>query len=89
VTLAEAALGSKVDVPTPHGTITMTIPAGTSSGKRIRAKGYGVRLKDGSRGDLYAEILIVIPAALDEASADLVRKLDTQQQQSPRGELKW
>ena len=38
VTLAEAALGSKIDVPTPHGTVTLTIPAGTSSGKRLRVR---------------------------------------------------
>jgi curved DNA-binding protein len=56
---------------TPHGTITMTVPAGTSSGKRIRAKGYGVRTKDGTRGDLYAEIPIAIPKSIDEASAEL------------------
>jgi len=89
VTIGEAALGSKVDVPTPHGTITMTVPAGTSSGKRIRAKGYGVRTKDGTRGDLYAEILIAIPKSLDEASAELIRKFESRQKESPREELKW
>ncbi len=89
VTIGEAALGSKVDVPTPHGTITMTIPAGTSSGKRIRAKGYGARTKDGTRGDLYAEILIAIPKSIDEASAELIRKFEARQEQSPREELKW
>lgn len=89
VTLAEAALGSKVDVPTPHGTITMTVPAGTSSGKRIRAKGYGVRPKEGERGDLYAEILIAIPKTIDEPSAELIRKLEVRLKQSPREELKW
>ncbi|MCE9527182.1 MAG: J domain-containing protein [Planctomycetales bacterium] len=89
VTIGEAALGAKVDVPTPHGTITMTIPAGTSSGKRIRAKGYGVRTKDGTRGDLYAEILITLPKSIDEASAELIRKFEAKQQESPREELKW
>jgi curved DNA-binding protein len=89
VTVGEAALGAKVDVPTPHGTITMTVPPGTSSGKRIRAKGYGVRTKDGTRGDLYAEILIAIPKSLDEASAELIRKFESRQKESPREELKW
>ncbi len=89
VTIGEAALGAKVDVPTPHGTITMTIPAGTSSGKRIRAKGYGVRTKDGTRGDLYAEILIAIPKSIDEASAELIRKFEAKQTEMPREELKW
>src|SRR5262245_45486048 len=43
VTLAEAAMGATVDVPTPHGTISLKIPPNTSSGKRLRAKGQGVQ----------------------------------------------
>jgi DnaJ-class molecular chaperone len=89
VTLAEAALGGKVDVPTPHGTITMTIPPGTSSGRKIRAKGYGIRTKEGDRGDLYAEILIAVPQHVDETSADLIRKLEARLKQNPREELSW
>lgn len=89
VTLAEAALGAKVDVPTPHGTITMTIPPGTSSGRKIRAKGYGIRAKEGERGDLYAEILIAVPKQVDDASADLIRKLEARLKQFPREELSW
>ncbi|HZL87562.1 MAG TPA: J domain-containing protein [Pirellulaceae bacterium] len=89
VTLAEAALGGKVDVPTPHGTITMTLPPGTSSGKKIRAKDYGIRTKDGDRGDLYAEILIAAPQSIDETSADLIRKLDSRLKQNPREDLSW
>ena len=42
VTLAEAALGAKVDVPTPYGEISLKVPPGTSSGTRLRAKGQGV-----------------------------------------------
>ena len=89
VSLAEAALGGKVDVPTPHGTITMTIPPGTSSGKKIRAKGYGIRRREGDHGDLYAEILITVPKHLDETSADLIRKLEARLKQNPREELSW
>ena len=89
VTFAEAALGGKVDVPTPHGTITMTIPAGTTSGKKIRAKGYGIRTREGDRGDLYAEILISAPQHVDEASADLIGKLDARLKQNPREDLSW
>ena len=90
VTLAEAALGAKVDVPTPHGTITLKVPGGTSSGTRLRAKGQGIRTADGRTGDLYAEILIVIPKAAEENGADLVRQLDERWKQSnPRSELEW
>jgi DnaJ-class molecular chaperone len=90
VTLAEAALGGKVDVPTPHGTITLKVPAGTSSGTRIKAKGQGVTGSAGERGDLYAEIQIVIPKHLDDKSAELIRDLDARiKQPDVRSELTW
>ena len=71
VTVAEAALGGKVDVPTPHGTISLKVPPGTSSGTRLRAKGQGVKTSDGRIGDLYAEIAIAIPKQIDDESASL------------------
>jgi DnaJ-class molecular chaperone len=89
VTLAEAALGAKVDVPTPQGEISLKIPAGSSSGKRLRLKGMGVPAADGSRGDLYAEIQIVIPDSLDEESLELVRRFDKRRVLQPRADLKW
>ena len=90
VTLAEAALGGKVDVPTPHGTITLKVPPGTSSGTRLRAKGQGIKKADGSAGDLYAEILIAIPKTLDNESQELIRQLGCQvEPQDPRADLTW
>jgi DnaJ-class molecular chaperone len=89
VTLAEAALGGKVDVPTPHGTITLKVPPGTSSGTRLRAKGQGIHKPDGRIGDLYAEILIAIPRQIDDASADLIRQLDGRLALDPRNDLTW
>jgi DnaJ-class molecular chaperone len=90
VTVAEAALGAKVDVPTPHGTIALKVPPGTSSGTRLRAKGQGIKTSDGRTGDLYAEISIVVPKQIDDKSAELVRQLDAQwKQRNPRAELQW
>lgn len=90
VTIAEAALGAKVDVPSPHGTITLKVPPGTSSGMRVRARGQGIRTAAGQTGDLYAEIAIVIPKQIDDESADLIRKLETRLNQSNlRSELTW
>lgn len=93
VTLAEAALGAKVDVPTPRGTISLRVPAGTSSGKKLRVKGHGVAPKSGAPGDLYAEIQIVLPAPLDDECAQMIRKLDEHaaraHPQQPRRDLKW
>ncbi len=89
VTLAEAALGAKIDVPTPQGEISLRIPAGTSSGKRLRLKGMGAPIAGGGHGDLYAEILIVIPKKLDEESLELVRRFDQRHDLQPRADLKW
>ena len=89
VTLAEAALGAKVDVPTPHGVVVVTIPAGASSGKRIRLRGQGVHKPDGEQGDLYAEVQITLPRSLDEKSQELIRELQARLDQNPRAELHW
>jgi len=89
VTLAEAAFGTKVDVPSPKGTITVTIPSGTSSGKRLRVKGYGVTTAKGAQGDLYAEIQIELPEHLDEESQNLIREFDQQTDLDPRSGLTW
>lgn len=89
VTLGEAALGAKVDVPTPWGTIAVKVPAGASSGKRLRIREHGVRREGKPSGDLYVELLIVLPSHLDDASLELVRKLAERNPQTPRGDLSW
>ena len=89
VTLAEAAAGAKIDVPSPRGTITMTVPPGTSSGKRLRAKGQGVQPKDGTAGDLLAELQIVLPDKLEQEDLDLIQQLDGRHTMQPRSNLKW
>jgi curved DNA-binding protein len=63
VTLSEALEGAKVDVPTPWGTISLRIPPRTSGGRKLRAGGMGVRHANGARGDLIAEVQIVLPQA--------------------------
>ncbi len=89
VTLAEAALGAKVDVPTPHGVIAVKVPKGTSSGKRLRIKGQGIENKKGEKGDLYVEILIALPEQIDDESAELIRRLAELQSFNPRSDLRW
>ena len=89
VTLVEAAAGAKIDVPTPHGTVAIRVPPQTSSGTRLRIKGQGVRPAKGPAGDLYAEVQIVLPKELDEASLEAIRQLDERYPLAPRNELKW
>ncbi len=88
VTVKEAALGAKIDVPTPKGTITMTLPPATSSGKRLRAKGQGIATAGGSAGDLTAVIQIVLPEAISKADQEQIQSLKIGPK-SPRAELRW
>jgi len=61
VTMTEAALGAKVEVPTVEGPVTVTVPPGTSSGARLRLRGRGVKNADGSLGDQFCRVEIVTP----------------------------
>ncbi len=87
VTLGEAALGAKIDVPTPSGTVTLSIPSGTSSGKRLRLKGQGVKPASGNAGDLIVEIQIRLPATIDESSMKLIADFEAANPLSVRDEL--
>jgi len=89
VTLAEAAAGGKVDVPTPKGTITLTIPPGTSSGKKLRVKGHGVAPANDTPGDLYAEIEIVLPPDMNQEDRQQLKSISDKYSQHPRAELRW
>ena len=61
VSIAEAVLGAKVEVPTVEGPVTLTVPPGTSSGARLRLRGRGIKHPDGSRGDQIVRVEIVAP----------------------------
>jgi DnaJ-class molecular chaperone len=89
VTLSEAAAGAKIDLPTPHGTIALKIPAGTSSGKRLRVKGHGVRPKSGEPGDLFAVVEIVLPSNLSADDQAWLAQLAERYPQTPRADLVW
>jgi curved DNA-binding protein len=88
VTLGEAVAGASVDVPTPSGTVALHIPPGTSSGKRLRVKGHGVPAK-GAEGDLFAEVLIVLPANMIDADREAIRAIDAKSPSDPRQNLRW
>ncbi len=66
VTIDEAVLGAKVEVPTVSGRVQLTIPKGTSSGKTFRLKGKGVKGKGGPTGDELVTIRIVMPDTIDD-----------------------
>lgn len=76
ISFSEAALGAKVDVPTPEGKATLKVPPGVQAGTKLRLKGHGMPIpKSDQRGDLYAEIVVVTPHIQDERSKELLREL--------------
>jgi curved DNA-binding protein len=72
---AEAALGASVDIDTPGGTATVTVPAGTSSHRRLRLKGRGLPNTRGRPGDLYAEAQIKVPTSPSAEERELFEQL--------------
>ncbi len=88
VALGEAVAGASVDVPTPSGAVALHIPPGTSSGRRLRIKGHGVPGKDGP-GDLFAEVLIVLPANMTDGDRETIRAIDARTPSNPRQNLRW
>ena len=75
VSLREAALGAKVDVPTPHGVVSIKIPSGATTGTKLRVKGYGV--KDGKQpdGDFYAVCEISLPKEWNAEDLERVKNM--------------
>ena len=84
ITLAEAALGAKVDVPTPSAEVSLSIPAGSSSGRRLRLKGQGVRQPDGTAGDLMVVLQIELPKSIDDESKTLIEQFTERNPMSVR-----
>jgi len=89
ITFAEAVNGARIDVPTPHGEITLSIPPGTSSGKRLRVRGQGIQRPDVRYGDLFVEVQIVVPESLDPRSQQLLDELEQLIPLRPREQLRW
>ncbi|MEU8983028.1 DnaJ C-terminal domain-containing protein [Streptomyces sp. NPDC048309] len=75
VTPWEAALGATVPVPTPGGTAKVTVPAGSSSGRRLRLRGEGMPNPRGQDGDLYAEVRIMVPPEPTARERELFEEL--------------
>lgn len=81
----EGALGASVQVPTPAGVLELKVPAGSSSGKKLRLKGRG--LPASPPGDLYVTLKVVLPAADSEEAEQLYRKMAQTLAFNPRAKL--
>ena len=80
----EAALGASIEVPTLAGAVEMAIPAGTSSGRRLRLARRGLPTASGSAGDLYAVVGIAVPATLSARERELYEELRKVSRADPR-----
>lgn len=87
VTIAEAALGASVSVPTLTGKVELTVPPGSSSGQRLRLKGLGIRADSGT-GDLFAVIKVVVPRTLDPRDQAALKAM-SERLESPRTGTLW
>jgi molecular chaperone DnaJ len=88
VTVSEATLGSKVEVPTIDGRSLVRIPPGTNSGATLRLREKGVpSARDGARGDEYVEIQVIVPKPTDERVRNLMKELEQIEPENPRKDL--
>ena len=88
VTVAEATLGAKIEVPTMDGRSLVRIPPGTNSGKTLRLREKGVpSARGGARGDQYVEIQVVVPQPTDERVRTLMKDLEKVAHEDPRKDL--
>ena len=88
ITVTEAALGAKVEVPTVDGMAHMTVPPGTQTGTRFRLRGKGVpHLTGGGRGDQYVTVRVVTPTVVDERGRRILRDLEQVYPENPRANI--
>ncbi|MCH9003069.1 MAG: DnaJ domain-containing protein [Planctomycetes bacterium] len=85
LSITEATLGTKVEVPSLTGIATVTIPAGTPSGTRLRLRGKGVA----GRGDQYVVVQIVPPKTMTDEQQDCVQRLRELGEVNPREDIDW
>jgi curved DNA-binding protein len=80
----EAALGATVPVPTLDGSAKVKVPAGSSSGRRLRLRGEGMPGPGGRKGDLYASVRVVVPKVLEKRERELFEELAAVSRFDPR-----
>jgi DnaJ-class molecular chaperone len=88
ISVYEALLGAKIDVPTLEGRRTLTIPPGTSSGAKLRIKGHGIARGD-EKGDQIVITRIIVPRTLDDEDRKSVEGLMAKHPLNPRADLNW
>lgn len=101
ITLQEAALGAKIDIPSPKGLVSLTIPPGSTSGMKLRIRGCGVPIpplsseesdsspSQNEAGDLIAELIVALPKDWSEEDKERIRQLQPHPKWKVRQHLRW
>jgi DnaJ-class molecular chaperone len=84
ISLSEAVLGGKIQVATPTGQVSMTVPAGSNSGSTLRLKGQGAPRAGGGRGDELVRLKIVLPKPTDPELEAFVKNWEAGRAHNPR-----
>lgn len=87
LTITEAALGTKIEVPTLDSSVTVKVPAGTNSGKTLRVRGQGAPRQRGGTGDLLVKVDVEIPKKLSRREKQLLEEFQEAHKDSPRARL--
>jgi DnaJ-class molecular chaperone len=84
VSLKEVVLGGKISAPTPTGLVTMTVPKGSNTGSVLRLRGKGATRANGSRGDEYVSLKVVLPEKPDPELEEVVANWTAGRHHNPR-----
>lgn len=89
ITVPEAALGAKIEVPTVEGKAQLRIPPGTQSGQkfRLRQRGAPSLRNPGARGDQFVEVQVTLPKVISEETKELLRQYSKMNSENPRIEM--
>jgi len=86
ITVSEAALGTKIEVPTVEGKAQLKIPSGTESGQkfRLRERGFPSLRNPKLRGDQFVEVKITLPRVISEETKEVLRQFEKLNPENPR-----
>jgi curved DNA-binding protein len=90
LSLTEALLGAKIEIPTLDGITRVTVPPGTSSGVKLRLRGKGIRGQaDAAAGDMYVVTRVMVPKETSPRARELIEQLAGELKDNPRAKLGW
>jgi curved DNA-binding protein len=88
ISMYEALLGTKVEVPTLDGPVTITVPPGTSSGAKLRIRERGIH-RGSEKGDQYNIVKVIVPRSIDDEDKALLQKLQAKHPVEARKDVGW